>query len=234
MAPIRFTRRTLLQQLAAIPITASLARTLYAQTAAGGATPPKRLVIFMQNNGTKRNDFWPARPSAAAAAYPLTNPPILNALFTNDGKTDNGLKAKTNLIRGLHVTNDGVGTTADQIATSARIRTINQFYADLVRKLAVDLASTPEGSGNMLDHTLIVWASEMGRGDHQLTDIPVALIGLVGNGIKAGGRVLDVAAERGAQQPHNLLGYHVLNALGHATPGFGDIADMSAYAIAAL
>ncbi len=478
MRPIRFSRRTLLQQLASIPITASLARTLYAQTSTGVAALPKRLVIFMQNNGTKRDDFWPARPSATAAEYPLTNPAILNALFTNDGKTDNGLKAKTNLIRGLQVTNDvsttgnqhdigfarmftgaklmptadgapwggaasvdqilandwnvgsvttavyssevedhpkkgfdhrasfsyvgpqnlnlptidpltvytntfpqdgnsvasqrlllrqsvldsvagdlqeiagrlgpddnrkldvhltavreaenklsgllanhgtcayaagaprdfrslppglannelnietyvpdmldamvtlvgaalkcgltrvgsvqlgygggkwkwawrnininhhddiahhdhtdDLGTTADQIATSSRIRTINQFYADLVRRLAVDLASTPEGSGTLLDNTLIVWSNEMGRGDHQLTDIPVALIGLVGNGIKAGGRVLDVAAQRGAQQPHNLLGYHILNALGHATPGFGDIADMSPYAISTL
>jgi hypothetical protein len=470
-----FSRRAALLQLAAIPITMSFARSLRAQTA--GSAPPKRLVIFMQNNGTKRGNFWPAPPSAGASVYPLTNTPILNSLFTNDGMTDNGLKAKTNLIRGLHVTNtvsttgnqhdigfarmftgaqlmptpdgapwagaasidqvlatdwnvqslttavyasaveahpkkgfdhrasfsyvaaqklnapvidpltaytrtfpqqgangspaarlltrksvldavtgdlqeiagrlgpddnhkldfhltavrdaetklgtilnnhgvcsyavaapqnflglapglanneinletyvpdmltamvtllgaaikcgltqvgslqfgygggkwlwgwknininhhddiahhdlaDDTGTTADQIATTARVTTINQYYASLVGKLATDLNSAPEGSGTMLDNTLVVWANEMGRGDHQLTDIPVVLIGLVGNGISKGGRLIDVAALRGGvQQPHNILGYHALNALGHATPGWGDIADMSSYAI---
>ena len=49
----------------------------------------------------------------SSASYPLTNTPILNALFTNDGKTDNGLKAKTNIIRGLQVTND-VATNGNQ------------------------------------------------------------------------------------------------------------------------
>jgi hypothetical protein len=85
----------------------------------------------------------------------------------------------------------------------------------------------------VLDNTLIVWSNEMGRGDHQLNDIPAVLVGLVGNGVSKGNRVLDVAAANGGQQqPHNILGYHMLNALGHATPGFGDIPDMSPYAIA--
>ena len=477
MSRILLSRRAVLAQMAAIPITLSLARALRAQDA--GAAPPKRLVIFMQNNGTKRCNFWPAPPAPGASRYPLTNTPILNALFTNDGKTDNGLKAKTNLIRGLTTTNyvpntgnqhdvgfarmftgaqlmptpdgtpwggatsvdqilandwnvaslttavyassiedhpkkgydhrasfsyvapqrlnlpiidpltaftsffpqtgdsvarsrlalrksvldsvsgdlqelsgrlgsddsqkldfhltavreaetklsnllanqaackytvtpprdyksippglannelnietyvpdmldamvtlvgaalkcgltrvgsvqigycggkwlwgweninvnhhddvahldtfDGVGTTPVQTLTTTRVTTVNQFYADLVRRLATDLQSAPEGAGNMLDNTLIVWANEMGRGDHSNSDIPAVMIGLVGNGIKTGGNVFDVAAMHGgAQQPHNILGYHMLNALGHATKGWGDIDDMSPYAIAAL
>ena len=130
---------------------------------------------------------------------------------------------------------DTAGTTATQITTTSRVTTVNQFYADLVRRLAVDLQSAPEGSGNMLDNTLIVWGNEMGRGDHSPDDIPAVLVGLVGNGIQAGGNVHDVAAAHGGtQQPHNILGYHMLNALGHTTQGFGDIADMSPYAIAGL
>ncbi len=467
-----FSRRTALLQLASIPITLSLARSLRAQTA--GAATPKRLVIFMQNNGTKRCNFWPTPPTPAAPVYPLTSTPILSSLFTSDGKTDNGLKAKTNVIRGMSVsstvsttgnqhdlgfarmftgaqlmpTSDGapwggaasidqilakdwnvqslttavyasevedhpkkgfdnrasfsyvapqklnlpvidpltayvntfpqmgnasatqrlllrksvldsvtgdlqelsgrlgpddnhkldfhltavrdvesklsnlmnqgaclyatqpmdykslppglanneidletyvpemmdvmvglvgaaikcgitrVGSfqfgygggkwkwgwenininhhddiahhdtidtagTGDALTTTNYVTTINQFYAGVIRKLAVDLDSVHEGSGTMLDNTLIVWSNEMGRGDHSMSDIPAVLIGLVGNGISKGGRVLDVAAAHGAkQQPHNILGYHALNALGHATPGFGDIADMTPYAIA--
>ena len=467
-----FSRRAALLQLASIPITLSLARSLRAQTA--GAAAPKRLVIFMQNNGTKRCNFWPTPPTPAAPVYPLTKTPILNSLFTNDGKTDNGLQAKTNVIRGLNVSNsvsttgnqhdvgfarmftgaqlmptaDGapwggaasvdqilardwnvqslttavyssevedhpkkgfdnrssfsyvapqklnlpvidpltafvntfpqtgnaaatqrlllrksvldsvtgdlqelsgrlgpdddhkldfhltavrdvesklsnlianhgtclsataprdykslapglanneidletyvpemmdvmvglvgaalkcgitrVGSfqfgygggkwkwgwenininhhddiahhdtidtpgTGDALTTTNYVTTINQFYADVIRKLAVDLDAVHEGNGTMLDSTLIVWSNEMGRGDHSLNDIPAVLIGLVGNGISKGGRVLDVAAgHAGKQQPHNILGYHTLNALGHATASFGDIADMTPYAI---
>ena len=108
---LTFSRRAALLQLASIPITLSLARSLRAQTAGGAA--PKRLVIFMQNNGTKRCNFWPTPPTPAAPVYPLTNTPILNSLFTNDGTTDNGLKAKTNIIRGMNVTNN-VSTTGNQ------------------------------------------------------------------------------------------------------------------------
>jgi hypothetical protein len=466
-----FSRRSVLQKLAAIPITLTLARDL----SANDPTPTKRLVIFMQNNGTKRCNFWPTRPSANAGVYPITNTPILDALFTSRGVADNGLKAKTNLIRGLEVTNDvstngnehdvgfarmftgaqlmptpdgapwggaasvdqilasdwkvqalttavyasqieahpkkgfdhrasfsyvgpqrlnlpvidpltafvntfpqtgdpsaarrlalrksvldavagdlqdlsgqlgpddrrkldihlsavrdaenklsaliadpggypytvsappdfksippgginneinietyvpdmldamvtiigaaikcrltrvaslqlgygggkwmfawdgiglnhhddiahhdvsdGPGSSPAELATTGRVTSINQYYASLVRKLALDLAGAQDGFGTMLDNTLIVWASEMGRGDHQLTDIPAVLVGLVGNGIRAGGNVYDLAAARGSQQPHNILGYHMLNALGHETAGFGDIADMAAYAI---
>jgi hypothetical protein len=471
--PSLFSRRSVLLQLASIPITMSFARSLQAQSS--GNAPPKRLVIFMQNNGTKRGNFWPTPPAGGGSVYPLTNTPILNALFTSDGKTDNGLKAKTNVIRGLHVSNnvsttgnqhdigfarmftgaqlmptpdgapwggaasidqilamdwnvpslttavyssavedhpkkgfdhrasfsyvapqtlnlpiidpltaytntfpqtgdmaasqrlalrksvldsvsgdlqelsgrlgpddnhkldfhltavrdaeakisnlinnhgtcasataprdfksippglanneldietyvpdmidamvtllgaalkcgltrvgslqfgygggkwrwgwrnininhhddiahqdqfDGPGTTTAQQTTTGYVTTINQYYASVVQKLAVDLDSAPEGNGTMLDHTLIVWGNEMGRGDHQLVDVPAVLVGLVGNGISQGNRLLDVsAAHGGQQQPHNILGYHVLNALGHTTPGFGDIADMSPYAI---
>jgi hypothetical protein len=467
-----FSRRSVLLQLASIPITLTLARSLKAD-------PPavqKRLVVFMANNGTKRCTFWPTRPSPTAATYPLTNTPILNALFTNDGVTDNGIKAKTNLIRGMQVTNnvtmsgnqhdigfarmftgaplmptadgtpwggaisvdqimandwnvrslttavyasaiepypkpgfnhrqsfsylapqqlnlpvidpltafqntfpeaadpggrqrlldrrsvldsvsgdlqeiagrlgpddrqkldfhltavrdtenmlstllsnhagcttspsaprdfksiapglanneinietylpdmidamvaimaaalkcgvtrvaslqlgygggkwnfgwrglnmnhhqfvahldtfDDPGATPDQLLTTQRATTISQYYADVVRKLAVDLNASPDGSGTMLDSTLIVWSNEFGRGDHSLTDIPAVLVGLVGNGIASGGNVYDVASARGGmQQPHNILGYHILNALGHKTAGWGDIADMSPYAI---
>jgi hypothetical protein len=480
MSKMTFSRRSVLMQLASIPITLSFVRSLGAQTTGGGAGGAnKRLVIFMQNNGTKRCNFWPAPPAGGAATYPITNTPILSTLFTQaDGKTDNGLKAKTNVIRGLQVTNsvstngnqhdigfarmftgaqlmptpdgapwggapsidqvlakewnvqslttavyssevedhpkkgfdhrasfsyvapqklnapvidpltaylntfpqtgnsnalqrlalrksvldsvsgdlqelagrlgpddgrkldfhltavrdaetrlsnllnnhgscpfpvaaprdfrslppglanneldietyvpdmldamvtlmgaalkcgltrvaslqmgygggkwrwawrnininhhddiahhdtfDDVGTPGAQQTTTAQVTAINQYYASLVGKLAMDLEASPDGTGHgtVLDNTLIVWASEMGRGDHQLTDIPVVMVGLVGNGISKGGRVLDVAAAHGGQQqPHNILGYHALNALGHTTAGFGDIVDMSPYAI---
>src|SRR5579859_74665 len=106
-----FSRRSVLAQLAAIPITAGFARNLLAQSA--DVAPEKNLVLFMQNNGTKRGAFWPPMPTPPPATWPgsypipatsLTTLPILNTLFTSDGATDNGLKAKTNLLAGLEVT----------------------------------------------------------------------------------------------------------------------------------
>jgi hypothetical protein len=471
-------RRTVLQQLAAIPITAALAGKLQAQTANKSATLPN-LILFGQNNGTKRGAFWPTAPANGGSIYPIANTPILSALFTNDGKTDNGIRTKTNIFKGLTVTaspggngnqhdngfgrmftgakltnvqgapygnaisidqimaNDwkvtslttavyssepeshpkagfdhrqsfsylaptklnlpvidpltafnntfpqsvtgtsasavaarqrvllrqsvldsvtgdltelqgrlgaddaqkldfhltairdvenqlsklmnggGACTTApmqatapwyspsakgsaiessqeqyndqmvqffasliiaaiqcgqtrvasfqfgygggkwkfgwlappininhhDDIAhhdtqdavgnepTSSYVIAINQYYASIVRKVAVALNATPSGPGTLLDNTLIVWGNELGRGDHQLTDVPFVLIGLVGNGIKAGNRLIDMAALRGSQQPHVIFGYHVLNALGHSTPGWGDIADLTSTAV---
>jgi hypothetical protein len=481
-----FSRRSVLTQLAAIPITAGFARNLLAQSA--DAAPRKNLIIFMANNGTKRAAFWPAvMPATSPGAAPLpptslTTTPILNTLFTSDGVTDNGLKANTNILRGLTVVNMspigfvdahdvgfarmftgaslvGVGgapyggaisidqmlanywsqpslTTAvyasslqpfpkkgfnnrasfsyekvgtlhvpfidpytaflsffgrfvpgagagsaaagsqadstQRLATrqsvlntvvgdlkelqgrlgpddgrkldlhlsaiadveaqlqrllnmytnaaactnppmgtlpwfgpavsangppsfevsdetyndqqiqfmasliSAAIRCrltrvaslqfgygggqwafgwlnptntlnpaarpinynltnnvpqvdnvddmsnpptaqyvtwINQYYANTVRKVATDLLAMPDGAGTMLDNTLIIWTNELGRADHQLTDIPVVFMGLVKNGISAGGRL--IAFGPGGEIDHRVMGYHALKALGY-------------------
>jgi hypothetical protein len=108
---------------------------------------------------------------------------------------------------------------------------IHQWYATVIQKFAVDLLNSPDpsGHGTMLDNTLIIWTNELGRGDHQLTDIPVVFLGLVGNGISAGDRVLDYTALKGGQQTHNIFAYHALNALGHPCTGWGADADLTAY-----
>jgi hypothetical protein len=99
-----FSRRALLKALATLPVTAGLARTLRADEQ--NATPPKRLVIFMQNNGTQQANFWPTDASLSS--------PILDALFLDESGNDNGLRAKTNLIKGVYVPNDANGTTGNQ------------------------------------------------------------------------------------------------------------------------
>jgi hypothetical protein len=46
--------------------------------------------------------------------------------------------------------------------------------------MALALDAVPEGAGTMLDNTLIVWANELGRGDHSLENITVVLSGRPG------------------------------------------------------
>ena len=43
--------------------------------------------------------------------------------------------------------------------------------------LARRLADMPEGDGSVLDRTLIVWANELGRGDHNLSNVPLVFVG---------------------------------------------------------
>lgn len=102
MPRLSFGRRQALRALAAIPATAAFARDL----AAAPAPPAPRLVIVMQNNGTQQANFWPNANLSS---------PILDSLFT-DPKTgaDNGLRTKTNIIKGVTIPYDANGTAANQ------------------------------------------------------------------------------------------------------------------------
>jgi hypothetical protein len=62
----------------------------------------------------------------------------------------------------------------------AKLTKINKWFAGELAYLAGKLASTPEpgGSGSMLDHTLIIWGNELGKGSsHTLDNIPITLLG---------------------------------------------------------
>src|SRR5881396_2824167 len=57
---------------------------------------------------------------------------------------------------------------------------INKWFCGELRYLTEKLAATPEpgGTGSMLDHTLIVWTNELGKGNsHTLDNIPFVLVG---------------------------------------------------------
>ena len=436
MARASISRRQLLKGIAALPATLALARRLDAT----GATPPKRLVLFMQNNGTQQANFWPTGPTLSS--------PILDALFTDAGGADNGLRAKTNVVKGVSIPPDAFGTngnthdigfarmftgapliskagqpwggaaSVDQILARAwsvdsltlavltsqiephpkpgfdhresfcylgpatikhprrdpldvyqylfapidaagkklsvldavrgnlvevqsrlgsverqkleyhltaiddvrrriggnrvqcparptappdylsfapdsevsddtyipnmvddmvdlavlalqcdvtRIATVqlgygggkwqfawkgintnfhencahqdtsdagstpdntrrvtlaNQYFASCVARLATKLDAIAEGNGTMLDNTLVVWANEQGRGDHNQSNVPIVLVGRAGGALPVGGRVID----RGAQ-PFQRLGCTILNAMGVPVSGFGDLPD---------
>ena len=94
---------------------------------------------------------------------------------------------------------------------------MNQWYAGCVARLALALDAIPEGTGTMLDNTLIVWGNEPGRGDHNQENIPIVMIGKAGGALPRGGRVLD-----SGRQVFNRLGCSILNAMGLPAAGFGD------------
>lgn len=105
-----------------------------------------------------------------------------------------------------------------------RVVRMNQYYARCVARLATALDAIPEGSGSLLDNTLIVWANELGRGDHSQENVPVVFIGKAGGAIKSFGRVLS-----SGRQVFNRLGCTVLNAMDSPVAGFGDAASCGTF-----
>jgi hypothetical protein len=93
----------------------------------------------------------------------------------------------------------------------AKLQKINAWFCGELAYLAKRLAETPEpsGEGSMLDHTLIVWTNELGKGNtHTLDNIPMVMVGGA-PGFKMG-RALHVD-----KIPHNRLWLALAHAMGH-------------------
>lgn len=70
---------------------------------------------------------------------------------------------------------------------------LRRFHTRLIAELAAKLQAAPEGSGTMLDNTLIVYLSDSGEGHHpNLYEWPVVLIGSLGGKLKTAGRYLQL------------------------------------------
>ena len=108
---------------------------------------------------------------------------------------------------------------SDPINTDRVVR-MNHYYASQVARMAQALEAVPEGDGTVLDNTLIAWANELGRGDHRQRMVPIILIGKAAGTVRRGGFVIDQG-----DQVFNRLGCTILNALGQACAGFGDVTD---------
>lgn len=95
---------------------------------------------------------------------------------------------------------------------------INEWFCGELAYLTRRLAETPEpgGDGSMLDHTLVVWINELGKGNsHTLDDIPMVLVGGRGHGIRTGQHLrFDKAA-------HNRLWLTIAQSMGHDLETFG-------------
>ena len=98
-----------------------------------------------------------------------------------------------------------------------KLQKINTWFCGELAYLAKRLSETPEptGEGSMLDHTLIVWTNELGKGNtHTLDNIPCVIVG-GGAGFKMG-RSLKFD-----KTPHNRLWLSVAHAMGHNITTFG-------------
>ena len=83
-----------------------------------------------------------------------------------------------------------------------------KWYSEQYAYLLQRLASVPEGDGTMLDNTIVLWCSELSRGNtHNLNDLPFILAGKGGGALETGRhRVYDSV-------PHNNFLLAVLKAM---------------------
>lgn len=71
-----------------------------------------------------------------------------------------------------------------------RLRVISTWYAEKFAYLLQKLDSFPEAEGTLLDHTLVIWGSEIGEGrTHDISNIPFVVAGGGRRGV-TGGRYL--------------------------------------------
>ncbi|GAC1351078.1 MAG: DUF1552 domain-containing protein [Polyangiales bacterium] len=114
------------------------------------------------------------------------------------------------------VNNDKQSLHAMSHDTPANLITAKRWHYQELANFAQRLKATPEGSGTMLDNTLIFSGSEIGIG-HTHERMPFFLIGGKNMGMKTG-RYLNYAAHT----PHCKLLTSILNAMGLPDTQFGN------------
>jgi hypothetical protein len=100
-----------------------------------------------------------------------------------------------NPYRFLGVTDEHHITTHDTSADKQElISKIYTWYAERFASLLSKLDAIPEGTGSMLDHTLVIWGSELGTGsNHDFSNVPFVVAGGGGFGVNTG-QYLQIAA----------------------------------------
>ncbi len=149
----------------------------------------------------------------------LTNVVTISACAGNKymAWTKLGMSLRTNAIG--HGGGEG-GKTSDELLIEIR-----KFHVECIAALAKRLDAVKEGSGTVLDNTLIVYMSDYGDKHHpSYVQWPVVLLGNLGGRLKTSGRYLEYP--RYGVSGHKTLGtlYHsLLHAVGDKREKFGNV-----------
>jgi hypothetical protein len=118
-------------------------------------------------------------------------------------------------------------TTTDPTAYEV-MTTYHEWHAQRLARLLDRLDGIAEGSGTMLDNTLVVWCNELSTGHHTFDDLPVVLAG--GTNVLRSGRLVRYApatllgegwAETRIGRPHQQLLTTLGRAMGLEIDRFG-------------
>lgn len=102
-------------------------------------------------------------------------------------------------------------------AAQEQLAKIYTYYADRFAYMLKLLDAIPEGEGTMLDHTLVIWGSEVGTGfNHDFSNMPFVIAGGGAYGVR-GGRYLKLPAGT----YHNRLIVSAMRFMGSDVDSFG-------------
>ncbi len=94
---------------------------------------------------------------------------------------------------------------------------ITHWYTQQFAYLVDEMKKVVEGDGTLLDHSLVLWGNELGKGNtHSRLDVPLVLAGSAGGTLKTG-RFLAYEGPT----PHNNLLVSIANLMGVPTTSFG-------------
>jgi hypothetical protein len=166
-----------------------------------------------------------AKTMVLAMACDLTRVGYLSAGFAADGLIGytGGMFGTTDSHDLTHKVNGAKPVLADPAAFEI-IRKAVETETNAFAALLKLLKDTPESDGRtMLDHTVVLWCSQIGRGDHSLDDLPWVLAGSGGDYFKTG-RYLQLPKnlKSGRGLPHNDLFVSIANAMDIPVNTFGN------------
>ncbi|MBN8613635.1 MAG: DUF1552 domain-containing protein [Deltaproteobacteria bacterium] len=137
------------------------------------------------------DDF--AQVIALALSCDLTR--VVNFQAPNLPAHEFGLECDANVHQNYaHNSIEGSGGAAYTPEAEAGMVAYNRTYARHFARLLTELDSIPEGDGTLLDHTAVVWISELGTGTHEVIDLPVVIAG--GQGVLGQGRYVRLPSDR--------------------------------------
>jgi hypothetical protein len=154
---------------------------------------------------------------AAALISGITN--VVTMKIDNSATFYRGLGITEKSVHGLGHNESSNGKTGMECRSIIR-----QHHFEILAHLANKLKSIPEGDGNMLDNTMIVYISPAGDRHHgKLDSWPMVVLGGCGKKLKLPGRYIQFPSY--GQKDHKTIGNwwtSVLNAYGNPIKHYGD------------
>ena len=105
----------------------------------------------------------------------------------------------------------------DDLDAKAQLEAIHRWYAEQFAYLLSRLDAAQEDGGSVLDHSLVLWGNELGKGNvHSPVSVPFVTAGSAGGAVRTG-QFLETN-----HAPHNALLLAALRAFGVNDATFGD------------
>lgn len=191
-----------------------------AQTTAGACQPPGALAAVDPGAVQNRPEIFDQHASVIAGAFACDLTRVASFQFSNG---HDNVPYPWLGYQGAH--HDNLSHDEGSPGPRATRIQICTWYAQKFAVLLDKLAAVREGSGTMLDNTMVVWGTEVATGAHNFDNVPFVVAGGGAKGVRSG-RLLNV----GGAFHHRLLvsiahfmGFSDINSFGDLDAGTGGL-----------